>query len=60
MSKMKAFLVFLNGEEVDKVFYTGHTAEEVRYALVTREGYNASIRVISEEFFNKLKNEHTK
>lgn len=52
--KMKAYLVFLNGQEVDTVFYTGHTSEEVKKSLVNHDGYNPNIRVIPEEFYESL------
>lgn len=54
MSKMKAYLVFLNGEEVDTVFYTGYTSEEIKKSLVEHDGYNPNIRVIPEEFYESL------
>lgn len=56
MSKMKAYFVFLNGEEVDTVFYSiGYTNDEVRRSLIDHDGYDPNISVISEEFVNKLK-----
>lgn len=55
MSTMKAFYVFLNGEEVDKVFYTkGHSGEDVKRSLINHDGYNSNIRVISEEYYDSL------
>lgn len=54
MSKMKAYLVFLNSQEVDTVFYTGYTSEEVKESLVNYDGYNPNIRVIPEEFYKGL------
>jgi hypothetical protein len=51
---MKAYLVFLNGQEVDTVFYTGYTAEDVKWSLIDHDGYNSNIRVIPEEFYETL------
>ena len=41
-----AFNVFLNGKEIDKVFYTaGHTADDVRRSLIDHDGYDSAIVV---------------
>lgn len=54
MSTMKAYLVFLNGQEVDTVFYTGYTAEDVKRSLVDHDGYDPNIRVIPEDYYESL------
>lgn len=46
----KAYDVFLNGEEIDTVFYTGYdSADEVKRSLVDHDGYDPSIEVLDRE-----------
>ena len=41
-----AFSVYLNGKEIDKVFFTAdHTADEVRRSLIRHDGYDPAIVV---------------
>ena len=42
---MRAFNVYLNGKHVDTVFYTNHTADEVRRSLINHDGYDPAIVV---------------
>lgn len=43
---MKAYNVFLNGEEIDTVFWVDNSdAEEVRRSLINHDGYDPSIEV---------------
>jgi hypothetical protein len=43
---MQAFDVYLNGKNIDTVFYTkGFTADEVRQSLINHDGYNLNIVV---------------
>mgnify|MGYP003137853219 CR=1 FL=1 len=41
----KAYDVFLNGKEIDTVFYTDSTVDDVKRSLVDRDGYNPGIVV---------------
>ena len=42
---MRAFNVYLNGKEIDKVFYAVDTADEVRRSLISHDGYDPAIVV---------------
>lgn len=45
---MKAFTVYLNGEQIDRVFFNSDDAEEVRLSLIEWDGYDPNIVVRSE------------
>lgn len=45
MSKQRAFDVFLAGKEVDTVFATDYSAEEMRKSLIEHDGYDPGIVV---------------
>lgn len=42
---MIGYKVFLNGEEIDQVFYTFDDPEEVRRDLIDHDGYDPNITV---------------
>lgn len=45
MSKQKAYEVYLHGQWIDTVFFSGCTTEEVRKSLINHDGYNPLIKV---------------
>lgn len=46
MPKLRGWKVYLDGEEIDEVFYNpGITGEEVRIDLIQHDGYNPNIEV---------------
>jgi hypothetical protein len=45
MSKQRAFDVFLAGKEIDTVFATDYSAEEMRKSLIDHDGYDPGIVV---------------
>ena len=45
---MKGYNVYLLGKWINKVFFTGYTADEVRVSLINHDGYDSRI-VVREE-----------
>ena len=45
MSKQRSFDVFLDGKEIDTVFATNYSAEEMRKSLIDHDGYDPRIVV---------------
>jgi hypothetical protein len=48
VSKAEWFIVRLNGREIDKMSFTGYTAEEARRSLIDHDGYDPRITVTKE------------
>lgn len=48
MANQQAYVVYLNGMEIDKVFYSDSDCEEVRRSLINHDGYDAGITVEEE------------
>jgi hypothetical protein len=46
-----AYNVFLRGKKIDTVWFSMHTAEEVRKSLINHDGYNPEIVVSSEKYY---------